>query len=215
MTQLPPLAEICQHRLLPVITIEEAALASTLGAVLSDAGFPIAEITLRTPAALDAIAILARNPDFTVGAGTVLTSADVDRAVDAGARFVVSPGFSPAVVARCAERGVPHLPGVASPSEVMAAAAAGLHTAKLFPVSTLGGLAAIRALAGPFPTMRFVPLGGVTAANAGEYLEHPAVEAVGGSWLAPPDLLHARDWGEVARRCSAFAHIRDRSTVAP
>ena len=139
----------------------------------------------------DAIALLAGDPRLTVGAGTVLNPADVDRALGAGAQFIVSPGFDAAVVRRCRELGVAVLPGVATPSEVMAALREGLDTVKLFPAQPLGGIRWLNALAAPFPGLRFVPTGGIGPAELAEYARHPAVTAVGGSWIAPRSLLRS------------------------
>jgi 2-dehydro-3-deoxyphosphogluconate aldolase/(4S)-4-hydroxy-2-oxoglutarate aldolase len=138
-----------------------------------------------------------------VGAGTVLTRDQVDRAVDAGARFVVSPGFGPAVVARCQELGVPVFPGVASATEIMMALDAGLDTVKFFPAEQLGGAAMVKALAAPFRSVRFIPTGGVTTANLAGYLALPSVLAVGGTWMVAPDLLAAGRWDEVRERTRA------------
>jgi len=130
--------------------------------------------------------------------------------VDAGARFVVSPGFGPAVVRRCAERGVPVFPGVATASEIQMAWDAGLRTVKFFPAEQLGGVAMIKALAAPYRDVRFIPTGGVTTANLPDYLALPAVLAVGGTWMVAPDLLASGDWAEVTRRCAgAVAAARE------
>jgi 2-dehydro-3-deoxyphosphogluconate aldolase / (4S)-4-hydroxy-2-oxoglutarate aldolase len=190
-------------RIVPVAVLERAADAAPLGDALREGGLHTVEVTLRTDAAVEAIAALAGRADLLVGAGTVCTAAQVDRALGAGARFVVSPGFSAAVVARCAEAGVPCLPGVATASEVTAALDAGVDTVKLFPAEQLGGPAMVRALAGPFRGVRFVPTGGVTADNLRSYLDVPAVLAVGGSWMVAPDLVAAGRWDEVTRRTAA------------
>ena len=138
--------------------------------------------------------------DFLVGAGTVLTAADVERAVEAGARFVVSPGFDDAVVARSADVGVPSVPGVATATEVQRAQAAGLARLKFFPAGPMGGLATIEALSAPFPGVLFMPSGGVGASNAAEYAGSHAVFAVSGSWMAPRALIAEGAWAEITRR---------------
>jgi 2-dehydro-3-deoxyphosphogluconate aldolase/(4S)-4-hydroxy-2-oxoglutarate aldolase len=139
-------------------------------------------------------------PGMLVGAGTVLNVAQVDRAVAAGAKFVVSPGFSAAVVARCQEHGVPVFPGVASPSEIIQALDAGLDTVKFFPAEQLGGVPMVKALAAPFRSVRFIPTGGVNTGNLADYLAVKSVLAVGGTWMVAPDLLAARDWDAVTSR---------------
>lgn len=188
-----------QTRLLPVVVIADAADALPLADALAEGGLRCAEVTMRTPAAIDAIRALAGVPDLLVGAGTVLTKEHVDRAVGAGARFVVSPGFSAEVVTHCATLGVPVFPGVSSPTEIMLALDHGLRTLKFFPAEQLGGVAMVKALAAPFGDVRFVPTGGITAASLPGYLACPSVLAVGGSWMVAPKLLAAGDWTEVTR----------------
>jgi 2-dehydro-3-deoxyphosphogluconate aldolase/(4S)-4-hydroxy-2-oxoglutarate aldolase len=185
--------QLTASRLLPVLVVQHADTAAHLGAALYAGGLPIAEVTFRTDAALESISTLARRGDLTVGAGTVTDPAQVDAAVDAGATFVVSPGFSLAVVTRCRDRGVPAMPGVATPTDVMAAVAAGFEVLKLFPASVLGGPAGVAALAAAFPAVRFVPTGGIGATTAAAYLDLPSVLAVGGSWMAPAPLIAAGD----------------------
>jgi 2-dehydro-3-deoxyphosphogluconate aldolase/(4S)-4-hydroxy-2-oxoglutarate aldolase len=162
-------------------------------------GLPIAEITFRSDAADRVIATMASRTDVRVGAGTVINSELVDRAVAAGATFIVTPGFSTPVVERCLELGIPVIPGVGGATDIMSALAYGLSVLKLFPVDALGGTQTVKALSGPFPQVRFVPTGGVTAANAGEYLALPSVTAVGGSWITPPAAIAGHQWGEVER----------------
>jgi 2-dehydro-3-deoxyphosphogluconate aldolase/(4S)-4-hydroxy-2-oxoglutarate aldolase len=172
-----------RDRVLPLITPRRIGDAGTVLDRLAAAGTGTLEIALRTDVAERELARVASS-ELLVGAGTVLTCEQVDRVVDAGARFVVTPGFSAPVVERCLELGIPVLPGVATPGEVMAALALGLTTVKLFPAAQLGGPAMVRSLAGPFPGLRVVPSGGVTAASAGDYLALPTVLAVCGWWLA-------------------------------
>jgi 2-dehydro-3-deoxyphosphogluconate aldolase / (4S)-4-hydroxy-2-oxoglutarate aldolase len=189
---------LAAHRLVPVVVIDDAAHAGPLAKVLVAGGLPVAEVTFRTSAAVDAIARMSEaEPDLLVGAGTVTSPEQVDRAVDAGARFVVSPGFSAEVVLRCAERGVFALPGAATATEVMAALAAGVRVVKFFPAATSGGPSAVAALAAPFGDVRFVPTGGITADNAAEYLAIPSVLAVGGSWMVPRQMVAAGDVGQI------------------
>ncbi|WP_433047651.1 bifunctional 4-hydroxy-2-oxoglutarate aldolase/2-dehydro-3-deoxy-phosphogluconate aldolase [Dactylosporangium sp. CS-033363] len=199
----PVLEVIAAKKIVPVVVLDDAGAAAGLADALLAGGLGLAEVTFRTAAAADAIAAMAARPGMLVGAGTVLTAAQVDRAVDAGARFVVSPGFSPAVVARCQTRGVPVLPGVASPTEIMQALDAGLDTVKFFPAEQLGGVPMVKALAAPFRSVRFVPTGGVSTENLADYLAIPSVVAVGGTWMVAPDLLAARDWDAVTARTRA------------
>lgn len=192
-------AAIENGRLVPVIVIEDPGAARPLGEALAAGGLRCAEVTFRTAAAEAALAAMAEDPRLLVGAGTVVRPDQVDRAVAAGARFIVSPGFSPAVVRHCAQVGVPVVPGVATATEIQAAREEGLDLLKFFPAEPLGGLAMLKALAAPFPGVRFVPTGGITAAQLGDYLAHPSVAAVGGSWMVAPTLIAAGAWDEITR----------------
>lgn len=185
--------------ILPVLVLDDASSAVDAAGALLEGGIGCIEITLRTPAGLPSITAAAAAGVSIVGAGTVLTPEDVDRVADAGARFVVTPGFASDVVERALERGLAVLPGVATPTEVQAAMRAGLGTVKLFPADRLGGLEMVRALSGPFPAMGFVPSGGVSPLNLADYLRHPAVPAVSGSWMVGRDLLRDRDFAAIAR----------------
>lgn len=185
--------------IVPVIVVDDAARAPELVAALAAGGIRCAELTLRTPAGLTAIATVAGTADFVVGAGTVISLADLDRSIDAGAEFIVSPGFDEEIVARAQERGIAVLPGTATASEVQRAAKAGLDTVKFFPADRLGGLPTIAALSAPFVGMGFVPSGGVTAANSLEYLAHPAVPAISGSWMATRAMIAAGDFAGIER----------------
>lgn len=185
-----------------MVVLDRAQDAAPLGRALLAGGLPCAEVTFRTPAAAEAIRELAADPRLLVGAGTVVRADQVDIAVAAGAAFVVSPGFSLAVVRRCQQVGVPVLPGVATPSEVMMALDAGLAAVKFFPAEANGGVSALKALSAPFGGMRFVPTGGITAGNLSAYLAVSSVLAVGGSWMVAPALIAAGDFDEVARLTS-------------
>ena len=187
------LAELTRRILVPVVVLQDAGDAGLLADALVAGGLPVAEVTFRTAAADEAIRVMAARGDVLVGAGTVLTVAQVDQAVAAGARFVVSPGLSRAVVERCAEHGVPALPGAVTATEVQAALELGITTVKFFPAAASGGPAAIAALAAPFGGVRFVPTGGVSPTNLGQYLAVPSVAAVGGSWMVPADRVAAGD----------------------
>lgn len=190
-------ATLRKHVLVPVVVIDEVSQAQGLAQALVDGGLPVAEITLRTEAGLGAIAALADRDDLLVGAGTVLSVEQVDAAVDAGAKFIVSPGLSAQVVKRAQERGVMVLPGATSATEVQQAYELGLRNVKFFPASTNGGAKAIAALAGPFGEMNFIPTGGISAANLHEYLAVPAVIAVGGSWMVDRKAIAAGDFDAV------------------
>lgn len=190
-------------RILPVVVLEDAASAGALADALTAGGLRSVEVTFRTDAALDTIRTMSENPELLVGAGTVLTPDQAEKAVEAGARFVVSPGFGPAVVRRCQELGVPVFPGVATATEIQMALDAGLRTVKFFPAEQLGGVAMIKALAAPFRSVRFIPTGGVNTGNLPDYLAHPAVLAVGGTWMVAPALLAAGNWAEVTRLARA------------
>ena len=188
------LSRLSAHRLVPVVVIDDARTADSLGAALVAGGLPVAEVTLRTAAGLESLRRLAARGDLLVGAGTVVTAAQVDQAVAAGAEFIVSPGLSRAVVERCQEHGVLALPGAVTATEVQAALELGLTTVKFFPAESSGGVAAVRALAGPFTEVGFMPTGGIGPDNLVDYLNVPAVRAVGGSWMVPRDQL-----GDTAR----------------
>jgi 2-dehydro-3-deoxyphosphogluconate aldolase/(4S)-4-hydroxy-2-oxoglutarate aldolase len=193
------------HRVVPVVVLNDPAAAEPLGAALLAGGLPCAEVTFRTPAAEQALKTLAADPRLVVGAGTVLNRDQVDRAVAAGARFVVSPGFSPSVVRHCRDAGVPVLPGVATATEIMAALDEGVEVVKFFPAEQLGGVAMLRALAPVFPGLRFVPTGGITAALAPSYLDIPAVAAVGGTWMVAADLIKAGAYDRISELAAAAA----------
>jgi 2-dehydro-3-deoxyphosphogluconate aldolase/(4S)-4-hydroxy-2-oxoglutarate aldolase len=190
---------IAATRLLPVVVIDDALSAPPLAEALKRGGLPCAEITLRTPAAEDAIEALAADPEILVGAGTVLNAVQASRVIDLGAKFVVTPGFSLAVVRHCQARGVPVFPGIATATELMMALDAGIETVKFFPAERLGGIATLKALAQPFHMMRFIPTGGVSAANLADYLAHPAVPAAGGSWMVSPALIGGARFEEIAK----------------
>jgi 2-dehydro-3-deoxyphosphogluconate aldolase/(4S)-4-hydroxy-2-oxoglutarate aldolase len=185
-----------------------------LAGALAAGGLSIAEVTFRTPAAEDVLRRFARHDFMLVGAGTVVRADQVDRAVDAGAQFVVSPGVSTTVIGRCQELGVPVFPGIATATELMAALDLGVQVVKFFPAGVLGGLAAIAALAAPFPGVQFIPTGGIGASDLASYLAHPAVLAVGGSWMVAPALLKDGSLDEVTRLTAAAVEVA-RQAPAP
>lgn len=193
---------------IPVIVIEALAQAIPLAKALVAGGVRVLEVTLRTPVALAAIRAIAREvPEAIVGAGTITRPEDFTEARDAGARFGVSPGLTPALVEAARESGLPLLPGVMTPSDVIAARLAGFRELKLFPARQAGGVGMLQALAGPFPDATFCPTGGIAAETAPEFLALPNVACVGGSWLTPKAALTAGDWGAItalARQASAL-----------
>ncbi len=195
------LAQCC---LIPVISIEDAERAVPLARALLAGGVTTLEITFRTAAASEAIRRIVREvPRACVGVGTIRASDDVRRAVDLGAKFAVSPGTTGKLYAACAAAELPLLPGAATASEILTALDNGCDVVKFFPAVPAGGIPAIKALRGPFPTVRFCPTGGINEANFVEWLRVPGVVAVGGSWLAPEDKIGASDWSgitETARR---------------
>lgn len=189
---------LARLRLIPMVVMDHADHAAAFGDMLVAGGLPVAEITFRTPAAEQSVRILARRGDLLVGAGTILTTQQADRAIDAGAQFLVSPGTNPEVVEHVVMRGVPIVPGVATPSEIEQAIALGATALKFFPAETMGGVAALKAFAGPYPEARFIPTGGITPEMLPSYLRLKNVIACGGSWLAPRDLLAAGRFDAVA-----------------
>ena len=190
---------LARTRVVPVVVVADVASAVPLAGALTAGGLPVAEVTFRTAAAADAIRAIADSVpsdgpgSILLGAGTVLKPAQVDEAVAAGARFVVSPGLSRAVVERCREHGVAVIAGAVTATEVQACLELDLDLLKFFPSGTSGGVAAISALAGPFPGVQFVPTGGIGPQNVAEYLSLRCVPAVGGSWMVPPGLVESRD----------------------
>ncbi len=185
---------------IPVIVLTEVSQAVPLARALVDAGIRMLEVTLRTPVALACIEAIAREvPQAVVGAGTVRGPADAQAAAMAGALFVVSPGYTHALGRACHDLQLPLLPGVATASEIMAAQEDGYTALKFFPAMQAGGLAMLRAWKGPFADVKFCPTGGITAANAGEFLALDNVLCVGGSWLSPADALAQGDWPRITR----------------
>ncbi|MEU9985452.1 bifunctional 4-hydroxy-2-oxoglutarate aldolase/2-dehydro-3-deoxy-phosphogluconate aldolase [Streptomyces sp. NPDC048045] len=194
----------------PVVVVPDAAVAVPLARALVAGGLPAIEVTLRTPAALDAIRAIADEvPDAVVGAGTVITPEQVARCVAAGARFLVSPGWTVALLEAMRGSGVPFLPGVSTTSEVVALLERGVREMKFFPAQAAGGTAYLKSLAGPLPQARFCPTGGIGPATAPEYLSLPNVGCVGGSWMAPADAVAAGDWARVEELARGAAGLRD------
>lgn len=211
------LSQLAAATLVPVVVLHDAADADGLAGALVAGGLPVAEVTFRTPAAADSIRAMADRGDILVGAGTVLTPAQVDTAVAAGAQYVVSPGTSRAVVERCQEHGIAVLPGAVTATEIQAALELGLTTVKFFPAGTSGGAPAIAALSAPFGGVRFVPTGGVGPANLGDYLALPSVVAVGGSWMVPAATVAAHELARITDLTTTAVELARslRPTVAP
>ena len=197
----PVLEQIKKIGIVPVVKLDRASDAVPLAKALYDGGLACAEITFRTDAAEESIRNISQNfPEMLVGAGTVLTEDQLDRAINAGAKFIVSPGFNPAIVKACIQRNIPVTPGCSSPSDMEAALALGLKTVKFFPAENLGGIAMIKALAAPYVDLTFIPTGGVNAKNINDYLSFPKVLACGGSWMVDAKLIEAGDFTEITRR---------------
>jgi 2-dehydro-3-deoxyphosphogluconate aldolase/(4S)-4-hydroxy-2-oxoglutarate aldolase len=194
----------------PVVVVDDAADAVPLARALVDGGLPAIEVTLRTAAAFTAIERIADEvPDAVVGAGTILSARDVAAATAAGARFLVSPGTTPALLDAMEEADVPFLPGVSTASDVVGLLERDIGVAKLFPAEAVGGVATLRALAGPFPDVRFCPTGGIDLERAPAYLALPNVACVGGSWMLPRGAVRSGDWATVTRLARAAAALRD------
>lgn len=196
------------RRVMPIVTLDDAAHAAPLAQALLAGGIDVMEVTLRTPAALDCLrAIRAAHPAMLLGAGTIRTPADVDAALGAGAQFLVTPGLTPRLSTALQASGAPVWPGVATLSEAMVAAEAGFTALKLFPAEAAGGVSALKAFGGPIPDITFCPTGGVSLANMGAYLQLANVACVGGSWLTPAHLVQAGAWDEIEQiaRASVLA----------
>lgn len=182
----------------PVVVLHDAKDAKPLAKALCDGGLPCAEVTFRTEAAEESIRVMSETfPEMLIGAGTVLTTEQVDRAVAAGAGFIVSPGFDPEIVDYCLEKEIPVLPGCITPSEVAQAVKRGLEVVKFFPAEQFGGVATIKALAAPYTNVRFMPTGGVSAKNLADYLGFSKIIACGGSWMVKGDLVATGEFDKI------------------
>jgi 2-dehydro-3-deoxyphosphogluconate aldolase/(4S)-4-hydroxy-2-oxoglutarate aldolase len=194
---------------IPVIVIEDITQAVPLARALVAGGVRVLEVTLRTAAGLDAIRAIAREvPDAIVGVGTLTTGEDFEAARNAGAKFGVSPGLTPALVQGARDSGLPLLPGVMTPSEVIAARGAGFRQLKLFPAQQAGGIGMLKAMHGPFPDVQFCPTGGISEETAPQFLALANVACVGGSWLTPKAAVQANDWQEITRLAARAAALR-------
>jgi 2-dehydro-3-deoxyphosphogluconate aldolase / (4S)-4-hydroxy-2-oxoglutarate aldolase len=196
---IPLLDRLAAIRLMPVVIIERAEDAWPLAQALKAGGLPCAEVTFRTAAAEAAIRAIARDADICLGAGTILQPDQVDRALAAGAAYIVTPGFNAKVVRRCRELQVPVFPGVATPTEIQMALDEGVDVVKFFPAESLGGIKALKAIGAPYSMVRFIPTGGIDLAKLPDYLAFKAVVAVGGSFMVAPELLKAGNFAEVTR----------------
>lgn len=196
------------YGVIPVVRIEKAADALPLGKALLAGGLPLAEITFRTAAAAEAIRALSEGmPEMIIGAGTVLSIEQANAAVRSGAKFIVSPGFSPKVVSFCRERGVPVIPGVNAPTQIEAAMEYGLGVLKFFPAEESGGVPFLRAVAAPYEGIRFIPTGGINATNLVSYLSLKNVLACGGSWMVKADLISAGKFEEITRLAAEAVRV--------
>ena len=198
----PILEQICRIGIIPVIAIDDAKKAVPLARSLVEGGLPAAEVTFRTCAAEEAMrAIAAEVPEMLLGAGTVLNHEQVDRALAAGAKFIVSPGFNPDTVRYVKAKGGLILPGTATPGEMEQAMAFGLEAVKFFPAEQNGGVAKLKAIAGPYKALKWMPTGGVSAKNLMDYLSFDQVVACGGTWMVKKDLIEGEKWDEITRIC--------------
>lgn len=208
MTPLPIRKILIQAGVIPVLTVDRIDDARPLAEALQAGGLTVLEVTLRTPAAFDVIRSMKSVGNVIVGAGTILAPEDVERACEAGADFIVTPGLSRNTVERGQRLGIPLLPGVATPTEIMAGLELGLDTFKFFPAEPSGGLPMLAAFEGPFQAVRFCPTGGIRHDQASSYLARPNVLAVGGGWVAPADLIRASSWAEISRLAGDAAALR-------
>ena len=194
--------------IIPVVVLDDAKDAEPLARALCEGGLPCAEVTFRTAAAAESIRIMSEKfPEMLVGAGTVLTTAQVDEAIACGAKFIVSPGLNPTVVQYCLDKGIPVTPGTQTPSDMEKAIELGLDVVKFFPAEPAGGLSMIKAVAAPYVGLRFMPTGGISAKNVRDYLAYDRLIACGGSWMVKGDLVKAGKFDEIKARVSEAAAI--------
>lgn len=201
------LSQIGALRLVPVVVLDKASDATPLAEALVAGGLPCMEITFRTAAAADAIKAASQIPGMLVGAGTVLNTQNVDRAIDCGAKFIVSPGLNPKVVEYCVKRNIPVTPGVATPTEVEMALDFGLDVVKFFPAEAYGGTKVLKAISQPYGMMKFMPTGGITEQNLGEYLKLPCVLACGGSWMVAKELINKGEFAKIRELTKAAVQL--------
>jgi 2-dehydro-3-deoxyphosphogluconate aldolase/(4S)-4-hydroxy-2-oxoglutarate aldolase len=199
LSKLTVLSTIEALGILPVVVLEDARDALALSEALFAGGLNVLEVTFRTQAAVAAIREISSDERFIVGAGTVVTERQLDDALAAGAKFIVSPGFSQKVVRAAKAANIPIFPGISTATEIQAALEEDLTVLKFFPAATSGGVGAVKALSAPFAMMKFIPTGGISASNLADYLKVPSVLAVGGSWMVAPELIRGKEFGEVTR----------------
>ncbi len=198
MTMNELLKQVEDVKIVPVVVLDRVEDAVPLGQALMNGGLPVAEVTFRTAAAADSIKAMSEAfPDMLVGAGTVINVEQCKKAIECGAKFIVTPGYSEEVTQYCCDNNIPILPGVCTPTELMMVVNHGLPVAKFFPAAQFGGLATIKALAAPFPQMRFMPTGGVSEANVCDFLKESMIIAAGGSWMVKGDLIKAGKFDEI------------------
>lgn len=199
--------QVLRQKIVPVVAIEDAGNANSLAEALVDGGLPCAEITFRTAAATAAVECIAKRGDVLVGAGTVLSIEQVKMAVGAGACFVVSPGLNPQIVEYCLQHAIPVIPGVATPTEIERAMGLGLDLVKFFPAEAFGGLKTLAAISAPYGAMKYLPTGGINSDNICDYLAHPKVAAVGGSWMVASQLIANQRFSEIAALTKAVVSL--------
>lgn len=205
---------ISELKLMPVIVLDEPEKADQLSEALIAGGLPCAEITFRTPGAAQAVRKIAARNDMITAAGTILTIDQAKEAVDAGADFLIAPGFSRSLVEYCLDQGIVIIPGVCTPSEIQTALEYDLTVVKFFPAEAMGGLTFIKAISAPYPTMRFMPTGGINKDNLRGYLQHKSIFACGGSWLVTRELLKNNQFDQI-RQLTLEAKAIIRETTAP
>lgn len=193
---------LAAHRVVPAVVIEDAKNAAALGRAMVAGGMPVVEVTLRTPEALKALQVLSGLPGMIAGAGTVTSLSQLNAALRAGARFIVTPGLEETVIRHCHRREIPIIPGAVTPTEILAARNLGVNLVKFFPAHAFGGLPTIDALSGPFPDMKFLPTGGITLENLQAFLKHPSVFACGGTWMARREWIAKGSWSEIEKACA-------------
>ena len=202
------LVQIGKTGIVPVVVLNNASDAEPLAEALINGGLPCAEVTFRTEAAEDSIKLMSKKfPEMFVGAGTVLTTEQVDRAIGAGAKFIVSPGFNPKVVEYCIKNNYPITPGIMTPTELEMALGFGLDVVKFFPAENAGGLKMIKAMSAPYTMMKFMPTGGINAANVGDYLACDKILACGGSWMVKGDLINSGNFAEIEKLTKEASQI--------
>ncbi len=203
--------QLGQYGIVPVVVLNDSEKALPLAGALCDGGLPCAEVTFRTDAAEESIRRMSQAfPNMLIGAGTVLTTEQVDRAATAGAKFIVSPGLNPKVVTYCQEKNLPIIPGVATPSEMEQAIELGLNIVKFFPAEPSGGLAMIKAVAAPYTMLKFMPTGGINEKNVRDYLAYDKILACGGSWMVKGSLIDEDRFDEIADMCrKAVAIVKE------